>query len=231
VCYYECASGDCPGGPLSDQEVCDLQCIRAYDPLAYRQGRWHIRGEGDRATLCGQAITTRRTQEREGLADYEVCRRCRAKAAGPAATPKMGVHAMKALLARAAEAAIAAHYAAQPTPMLVGEPVNLMASLTGGDDGGFRKDRPIDYVAEGVCGFAYVYVRPANSRLANYLRKQGMGRTDDYHGGLLVRLWQVCGNDDLRYCQSYARNCASAQAFAAVLREAGIDATVQTRVD
>lgn len=45
---------------------------------------------------------------------------------------------------------------ASVVPMVVGTPKNVMASLTGGDDGGFDPDEPVYYVSDGVCGFAWV---------------------------------------------------------------------------
>lgn len=136
---------------------------------------------------------------------------------------------MKALLARAAEAATEAREACTPTPMVVGTPKNMMASLMGGDDGGFREDRPIEVVSGGVCGRGDVNIKPGNSRLANYLRKEDLGRTNNYHGGLDVRLYELVPG--MRFDQSYERNVAAATAFAKVLREAGINAHIRTWVD
>jgi hypothetical protein len=101
-----------------------------------------------------------------------------------AAAPKLTKTEMKALIARASQAATDARAACTPTPMIVGTPKNMMASLTGGDDGGFDETQPTYFVSGGICGRGDVNISPGNSRLANYLRKEDLGRTNGYHGGL-----------------------------------------------
>lgn len=121
-----------------------------------------------------------------------------------------------------------------PTPMLVGTPKNMMASLTGGDDGGFDETQPVYYVADGVCGFAWVNVKAdatEGRKFLNWLKGSvksssparqvladapvGEPRADSYYKG--VSVW-VSG-----YGQSMQRKEAYGQAFARVLNEAGID--------
>lgn len=62
-----------------------------------------------------------------------------------------------------------------PTPMLVGTPKNMMASLHGGDDGGFDPDQPIYRVNEGACGFGWVIVR-GDRKFQNYLQAKRESR-------------------------------------------------------
>lgn len=69
-------------------------------------------------------------------------------------------------------------------------------------------------VPEGACGFAWINIKPANSRFCKYLKNAGIGRTDSYYGGRTV--WVSA------YGQSHARKVAYAHAFARVLRENGI---------
>jgi hypothetical protein len=139
------------------------------------------------------------------------------------------------LFDRAVDAGCTAAAAAQCQPMVVGTPRNMMGSLTGGDDGGFREDRPVYVVNDGPCGIGYVMLyaeRGGESRrFVNYLRKRELARHSDYHGGYLI----FCRGRDGRglQTQSYARNSAYVQAFAEVLRGEveGLRAFGQTRLD
>jgi len=78
-------------------------------------------------------------------------------------------------------------------------------------------------VMDGVCGFAWVNVRPGTSTFARWLRKTNKGRTDSYAGG--VTIWVG------HYNQSMTRKEAYARAFAEVLRSAGITAYSNSRMD
>lgn len=217
-----------------------LRALRRYNALAYRQPRWHlVDGEGTLA-ICGTDVakvtgdrrgavgagTIREARDLSALSEYAICGRCRTKRDGGATGSKLTAAESRALFRRAAEAARAAAEAVTPTPMIVGEPVNLLASMTGGDDGGFREDRPVYRVNEGVCGIGSLNIKPANSSFANWLRKNGHGSTDSYAGGLRMSLWAL----DVR-TQSYERLSTAARAAVAVLREAGINAVADVRID
>ena len=65
-------------------------------------------------------------------------------------------------------------------------------------------------VNDGVCGFAWVNVRPGNSSFARWLKKENLGRTDSYAGG--VTIWISA------WGQSYERKMAHAQAMAESLK-------------
>lgn len=103
-----------------------------------------------------------------------------------------------------------------PTPMIVGTPTTLLGN-------------EIDYskktycVADGVCGFAWVNVKPGTSAFAKWLKKKGYARKDLYYGGVTV--WVGDFN------QSYERKMAYASGFAATLTEAGINANSNGRLD
>jgi hypothetical protein len=102
------------------------------------------------------------------------------------------------------EKAVAAGYAAgrgaEPEPMVV--------------VGGVPGEKPKAYfVSEGVCGFAWVKVRPGNSKFANWLKKEGLA-SNAYGGG--VSIWIS------DYNQSMDRKYAHASAMAEVLR-AGLE--------
>lgn len=76
-------------------------------------------------------------------------------------------------------------------------------------------------VMDGVCGFAWVTVRPGNSGFAKYLKAKGAHK--GYYGG--VELW-VSG-----YNQSMTRKEAYAYAFADVCQKYGIKAYAGSRMD
>ena len=78
------------------------------------------------------------------------------------------------------------------------------------------------FVSEGACGFAWVKVRPANSAFGNWLKKEKLARPA-YNGGLDIWISD--------YNQSVARKEAHARAMAAVLKDAGINAFADSRLD
>ena len=78
-------------------------------------------------------------------------------------------------------------------------------------------------VMDGVCGFAWVIVKPGNSKFANWLKKTGIALSDSYYGG--VSVWVNT------FGQSMTRKEAYAQAFAKVLNENGIRAFAMSRMD
>jgi hypothetical protein len=100
-------------------------------------------------------------------------------------------------------------------PMIVGEP-----STPFGNDVDYSK--PTYFVEGGVCGFAWIKIFPARGAFVNYLKSIEVG-SKSYTGGLDV--W-VRG-----FGQSLQRKEAYAQAFAEVLRENGINAYAESRLD
>ena len=113
------------------------------------------------------------------------------------------------------EAGVAAGEAKVPTPMIVGEPTTLF-----GNDIDYSKK--VYRVPSGVCGFAWIVIRPATSRIAKYLKAEGIGRPN-YGGGLAVSVSM--------FGQSYEQKAAFASAYAGVLRENGIKAFAESRLD
>jgi hypothetical protein len=80
------------------------------------------------------------------------------------------------------------------------------------------------FVEGGVCGFAWIKIKPANSPFANWLKKNGHVRPGAaYDGG--VNVWVK------DFGQSMQRKEAFAYAFADVLNKAGIKAYAQSRMD
>lgn len=110
-----------------------------------------------------------------------------------------------ALYARAHAAGMAAGEASVPQPMTV-------------VGGGKRY-----HVAEGLCGFAWIKVKPATSSFAKWLKATGKVRDKSYSGGYDIWVGE--------FNQSVARKEAYASAFAMVLHKAGINAYAQSRLD
>jgi len=110
---------------------------------------------------------------------------------------------------------VAAATATTPTPMLVYESVGLTDTpLKGGKQ----------WVVEGgVCGFAWVNIKPARGGFVKYLKAQGIGRLDSYQGG-----WTIWVGD---YGQSMERKHAYAAGFVQVLKRHGINAGAYSRMD
>lgn len=213
-----------------------MEAIRKTNPGAYRQPRWHYAADTESTrTICGKDVAEIKGDRRgcwsrgrierkdaDGMADYEICTTCTRRVKGGGGSIKLTKADMKALLARAGEAGERAFKDAAPTPMIVYTPKNMMASLMGGDDGGPDPREPVYQVNEGVCGTAWVNIKPGGSRFARWLIKEGYGRSDSYRGGITLSLYNICGD---RMSQSLTRWGAAARAITTVLREAGIDAT------
>ena len=68
------------------------------------------------------------------------------------------------LWARAKRAGLAAGNAITPRPMVVGTPTTPF-----GND--IDMTKPQYYISEGLCGFAWVNIKPGNSRFANWLKR------------------------------------------------------------
>ena len=103
-----------------------------------------------------------------------------------------------------------------PTPMVVGQPTTPL-----GNDIDYSKETY--YVADGVCGFAWINIKPARGKFVKYLKDNDIGRKDSYYGGYTI--W-VSG-----FGQSLDRKSAYARAFAKVLNENGLKAYAMSRMD
>jgi hypothetical protein len=78
-------------------------------------------------------------------------------------------------------------------------------------------------VAGGVCGFAYVHIKPARGKFVTYLKKNGIGYRDSYHGGYSVPCHEGVQSMELK--QAYTR------AFANVLKEQSMNVYTSSRMD
>lgn len=229
-----------------------MRLLRRYNAGAYRQPQWHV-AAGDEGTkaICGTDVAAvkgdlrgavragnlrSKTVEDDAQLDYSVCGRCRSKAAGGPSSPKLTEGQMMKLAEDAHAAGMKAATKLRPRPMVVGTPRDMMASLMGQPDGGLDPEQPQYFVSDGVCGFAWVTVRPANSRFAHFLKKIMKGRGDNFSGDVLsgdpsrgyrggLDLWVGGFRQSMQLKEAYAR------AFAKVLREAGITAYADSRMD
>jgi len=112
------------------------------------------------------------------------------------------------------EAANAAAAATTPAPMIVGRAIGFTNAIVPGTE---------EFVADGVCGFAWVKIRPARGEFVKWCKANKIGRPDDYAGGYLISMRQ--GN------QSMQRKEAAGIAFAQVLTKHGINAYMESRMD
>ena len=103
---------------------------------------------------------------------------------------------------------------ANVTPMIVQQRENPL-------DDGSKLVRQY-FVSDGVCGFASVNVKPANSKFAKFLVANGLGRKS-FSGGVSMSIRD--------FNQSLQKKEAYAYAFASVLNEHGIKAYVESRMD
>ena len=123
--------------------------------------------------------------------------------------------------AEAKRAAEAAAQAATPTPILVGTPTTPF-----GND--IDPSKPVYYEAGGLCGFAWLTVRPARGALVSLLKEAGIGHLA-YGGG-----WYIGAGDlspTARATQSVQIKEAAVRAAARVLQDANINATASSRLD
>lgn len=121
-------------------------------------------------------------------------------------------------------AGLAAGDAARPVPMVVTQREHPLGDIIGLSD----EENPVVYrevVDDGVCGFAWIVVRPATSSFARYvLKNKERWRTDSYRGGAVLSV--------RAFGQSLQRKEAYARAFAQVLSDRlGIRVGVDTRED
>lgn len=96
----------------------------------------------------------------------------------------------------------------RPTPMIVGQAKSFFSNE-------IDYSQPTETINDGVCGFAWVNIKPGNSPFANFLKKMKLARKDEYYGG--VTIWIGA------YNQSMEKKSAYAGAFVDVLMKAGID--------
>ena len=104
--------------------------------------------------------------------------------------------------------------AAVPVPMIVGEETSPLSGV-------IDHSKPTYFVSEGLCGFAWVSFK-GNTGFGRWAKKAGKAKPA-YGGGLRVSVFG--------YGQSVTRKEAYAHAFAAVLRDNGVEAYAESRLD
>jgi hypothetical protein len=104
--------------------------------------------------------------------------------------------------------------AAVPTPMVVQQHANMAD-----DNSQVVKQW---FVGEGLCGFAWIVIRPGNCSFARWLKSKNLANKH-YYGGVSVWVRD--------FGQSMTRKEAYAYAFAKVLKDAGITAYADSRLD
>lgn len=80
-------------------------------------------------------------------------------------------------------------------------------------------------VSDGVCGFAWVTVRPGNSSFAKWLVENKLARPSGHTGGTGVKIWVH------QFNQSLTRKEAYATAFSAVLSKYNINSVWGSNID
>ena len=100
------------------------------------------------------------------------------------------------------------------TPMIVSQQANPL-----NDNSETVKQWIVD---DGVCGFASVIIKPANSKFAKFLVANQMARKH-YAGGVSMSIRD--------FNQSLTKKEAYAEGFAKVLRDNGINAWAESRMD
>lgn len=79
------------------------------------------------------------------------------------------------------------------------------------------------FVADGICGFAVIRIKPANCGFAQWLLANNMARKSDYYGGVGISV--------MEFDQSYQKKDAYGHAFAEVLSNNGLKAYCDSRLD
>lgn len=84
------------------------------------------------------------------------------------------------------------------------------------------------YKMQGLCGFAWVKIKPARGKMVSWLKKNNIGKTDSYAGGYM--LW-VGGDIPAGSTQAIQTKEAIASAAVKILQENGIRAWKESRLD
>lgn len=85
-------------------------------------------------------------------------------------------------------------------------------------------------IMEGLCGFAWVTIRPARGAFVQFMKSIGKGH-NGYYGGYEISTNVVERETGVNFGQSYERKMAAAEAFAATLQAWGINAVAEGRLD
>ena len=111
------------------------------------------------------------------------------------------------IFSEASNAAVAAFHAATPRPVIFGQAKSLFSNeMVPGTE---------EYVADGVCGFAWINIKPARGDFVKFLKSRKIGDKGTY-GGYTVSAYSVGipGSS-----QSMERKEAGCKAFVAVIKK------------
>jgi len=132
---------------------------------------------------------------------------------------------IKTLIAAAHAAGEEAAAKCVPTPMIVGTPKTFLGS-------GIDYSKPVEYVAGGVCGFAYIQFSKKQRKLFNSFKRLNVGTRDEYgHADSYLGGWYMTPNGAAQSTQSMAIKEDYCRAFAQVIRDAGYSAHMRSRID
>ena len=130
-------------------------------------------------------------------------------------SPKFTRAGAMEVLRKAQAAGLEAGRGSKPAPMVVGSPTTPL-----GDDLDYSKKTY--HVPDGVCGFAWVVISPGNCSFARHMKAASVAGKK-YGGGASIWVHE--------HGQSMGRKSAHASAMASVLREHGVNAISQSRMD
>jgi len=106
----------------------------------------------------------------------------------------------------------------EPHPMVVGEAKSIVS-----DEIDYSK--PVHYVNEGLCGFAWVWFPDARKKFNKWMVERDFARPDSYRGG--VQIW----GSAFWHGQSVERKAYAAEAAQAVFESYGIKCYADYRLD
>lgn len=102
-----------------------------------------------------------------------------------------------------------------PTPWKIGSTASPLSNE-------IDYSKPVYILEDGPCGFANIVISPARGKFVNWLKKNGIGHKH-YYGGYSIWVHE--------FGQSHDRKDAFARAFSKVLKEYGITAHAESRLD
>lgn len=135
----------------------------------------------------------------------------------------VAVSEFEKVFAEASAAYQEAFDACVPHPMVVGEP----SSPLGND---IDPSKPVYFVNEGICGFAWVWFPNGRGGFAKFMKEQKGGRNCYDSKGYNV--WSSnFGSESQKYSQSMERKVYGVLAAVKVFESYGIQAYAQSRMD
>lgn len=110
----------------------------------------------------------------------------------------------------------------KPIPMVIGQAKDLFSNeIVPGTE---------EFVADGVCGFAWVNIKPARGPFVKFLKQNNLGRNGVY-GGWTISMYDISRRAG--YSQSMQRKEAACRAFVQVIKNYAPDMSIwmESRMD